>query len=197
MTPQTTKMMESAASAGIPTTGLTLEPTALPLATDGIAPTPYKASVGTPYGYDINISIASNYKQILDIKDDMIHTVLKKIKNQFVDLDVRKVQATVFINSVNSQVNDYHKAAFGPDLISSWPHYLWIALWGILIGTTVTLLIVLGGMKIAFQVMTILFYIFISLEYILMFVAMKLGQYAPLPKLNEEDSANDQITPEK
>ena len=197
VTPQTTKIMESAVSAGIPTTGLTLEPTALPLATDGIAPTPYKASVGTPYGYDINISIASNYKQILDIKDDMIHTVLKKIKNQFVDLDVRKVQATVFINSVNSQVNDYHKAAFGPDLISSWPHYLWIALWGILIGTIVTLLIVLGGMKIAFQVMTILFYIFISLEYILMFVAMKLGQYAPLPKLNEEDSANDQITPGK
>lgn len=129
------------------------------------------------------LSITSVYKQALRIDNGMLVAVAQKIKSNFVDLDVRLVQASAFMASINSQITDTHKLAFGPDLVSSWPHYLWVMLWGLLFGAGITLLIVLNIMRDVMNALTIAFYIFLALEYILMFMALKLGQYDPLPEM--------------
>ncbi|TNJ27317.1 putative Glycosyltransferase [Giardia muris] len=201
----TTQRKEPVVSTAVVGTSVTLAPTALPPQTGGQlgsgAPTPFRPTSAGTTPFINNLSIASTYKQAMGINDELLYTVLEKLKHKFVDLDVRKVQTTAFMNVINSNVTDYHKAAFGPDLMSAWSHYLWLALWGFLIGTSFALLIVFGGIKIFFGVMTILFYIFIVLEYVLMFAALKLGQYSPLPTptVETEDGHKGflQVTPGK
>lgn len=63
----------------------------------------------------------------------------------------------------------------GSDLSSSLPHYLWLGLWGVLIGAGVTLLIVFNCIKTLLGILSYLFYFFIVLEYVLMFAALKTG----------------------
>ena len=58
---------------------------------------------------------------------------------------------------------------------ASWPHYLWLALWGALLGSGISLLIIYEKIKTILNALSIFFYIFISLEYLLMFSALKIG----------------------
>jgi hypothetical protein len=95
-----------------------------------------------------------------------------------VSMDVRRLQTALFVSQINASVTDFHKQQLSADLKSSMPHFLWLSLWGLLIGSGITLLIVFDLIKSLLNILSILFYIFIVLEYSLMFAALKTGQYA-------------------
>ena len=62
---------------------------------------------------------------------------------------------------------------------------MWIGLWSMLLACSITLLIVFGYIKAVLNILSIMFYIFITLEYVLMFAALKTGQYPPRPEVLE------------
>lgn len=68
------------------------------------------------------------------------------------------------------------------------PHYLWLSLWGIILGAGITLLIVFKAIKKVLNILSIAFYIFIVLEYALMFAAIKIGNYAKKPEIQENEN---------
>lgn len=141
------------------------------------------AHSGASAGDGVDISINPTYKKGLNITDELLGEVSYKLKTGVVDLSVRRVQAAAFMAGVNAQVTDHHRAAIGPDLTSPWPHYLWLTLWGLLIGAGITLLVVMNLLKPLLNGMTYAFYLFLALEYLLMFAALKLGVYPPKPQL--------------
>lgn len=75
----------------------------------------------------------------------------------------------------------------GSDLSSSLAHYLWLGLWGVLLGCGIALMVIFNFTKILLNILTYFFYFFIVLEYVLMFAALKTGQYAKKPLIDPEN----------
>lgn len=129
-----------------------------------------------------------NARKILyDFSEEKLKQVTEQMINNEMSLDVRRLQSALFVSEVNASINDQHKAYVGSDLSSSLPHYLWLGLWGVLLGAGITLLIVFNAIKTLLNILSYMFYVFIVLEYVLMFAALKTGQYAKKPIVDEQN----------
>ncbi|KAH0571674.1 putative Glycosyltransferase [Spironucleus salmonicida] len=127
-------------------------------------------------------------KFLLGFSDERIAIALQNFKNGTITTDLRQIQSAIYVSSINTQINDYHKSFIGSDMSSAWPHYLWISLWVMLASCAITLSIVFGWIKVMLEILSYMFYFFISLEYILMFAALKTGQYPTKPVMGEDET---------
>ena len=127
-------------------------------------------------------------RMVDDMSPEKLSEVIKDMTNGNITLDVRRLQAALFMSQINAQITDTHKQMLGPDLSSATPHYLWLSLWGLILGAGITLLIIFKAIKTLLNVLSIAFYIFIVLEYALMFAAIKIGNYAKKPEIQENEN---------
>ncbi|CAL6029449.1 Glycosyltransferase [Hexamita inflata] len=140
------------------------------------------------------IELEPQSKRLLSDFDDIrMKNTMHQLTHNIITLDVRRLQTALFVSQINANIGDSHKQQVGADLSSAWPHYLWLSLWGIILGAGITLLIVFSLMKSILNGLSVLFYIFISLEYTLMFAALKTGQYGTKVETGVEDTAKVKV----
>ncbi|GIQ85518.1 hypothetical protein KIPB_007195, partial [Kipferlia bialata] len=104
-----------------------------------------------------------------------------------VSLKDRQRQCDRFCQEINPQLNDVHKSYLKVDTKARTAHMLWIALWGVLLGLIMVILVASTYLKVVLTQMTYAFFFFLFLEYALMFGAIKMAVYPHPPEMSREE----------
>jgi hypothetical protein len=105
-----------------------------------------------------------------------------------VHLDNQRVTELLF-SQVNDGLTAAHLRLLGPADAARLAHYLWISLWGFLVGSALIIAEVFVGLRNLLDASTVLFFLFVTLEYGLMFKSLKTADYPPLAQLPASRSA--------